>query len=358
MKIVNVASFGSAKCPGGIAEVINRLSYYIRYYEHTVITCVTDKCNQVDNTSICYYSSSYEFQNFVNSFKPDVVVFHSLYEWQQITYSKILRKLKIPYILVFHGGASRDNARKGWLKKKIANCIFFNTFIKYACRVVYLNENELNNSIFRKINDNYAIIPNGVDMPNRPLQPIISDKLVISFISRMDYYGKGLDVLFAAIEKLKEEGWANKVEFAFYGYPNKMISAMIDQLVPMASCRGYVSGPSKREAFEMSNINILPSRSEGMPMTILEAMSYGRPCIVTPMTNMAEIVNDNNCGWVIELNVNSIVSTIQQAYYEFKVDACGYYSRCRNLALKYSWNNVAKCSLELYKEVINEYKSA
>ena len=51
---------------------------------------------------------------------------------------------------------------------------------------------------------------------------------------------------------------------------------------------------------------ILPSRSEGMPNVVLEAMSIGIPCMVSPHTNMKEVILASNSGWVVESEKNEI----------------------------------------------------
>ena len=101
-------------------------------------------------------------------------------------------------------------------------------------------------------------------------------------------------------------------------------------------------------------MNILPSRSEGMPMTILEALSYGCPCMVTPMTNMAELIKVNHCGWVINLTAESIAQTIKNAYNELSVNPNKYVEECRKTAEKYSWDNVARDSIMFYQEIIKK----
>lgn len=354
MKILNVAFYGTDNKVGGICLVVESLSKEWRNNSNIVETVLTSNCNYVNGKTVHYYRNQAQFAEYVSRYIPDIVVFHSLYEWQQITYSSILRKFKIPYILVFHGGASCDNAKKGWLKKKIANLIFFNKFIRNASRVVYLNKNELSKSVFRSINDNYAIIPNGIDLPNNPKSIQLNGIMTITFISRMDYYGKGLDVLIPAMKKLKDEGWSDRIRFKLYGTAEPNVTKMLEELSLIADCGGFVTGKAKCDAFEISSINILPSRSEGMPMTILESLSYGRPCIVTRMTNMAELIEENNCGWVIDLTVESIVETIKNAYKDLRENGNAYQQRCRKVASEYSWDIIAKRSINLYLQVIRE----
>ena len=58
-----------------------------------------------------------------------------------------------------------------------------------------------------------------------------------------------------------------------------------------------------------SKIDLLiqPSRTEGMPNSVLEAMSIAIPSYVTEFTNMGEIIRNANNGWVVELSSDSIL---------------------------------------------------
>ena len=354
MKILHISFIGRGNAPTGLQEAVVALSNYQRKLGNEVMVVSLSQCSKVDNVNIIYHKTNNEFRDFVLKYNPDIAVFHSLYEWEQVTYSRILRNHDIPYIIVFHGGDSRDNAKKGWLKKKIANILFFNNFIKHANRVVYLNQNEFVKSVFNKINNRYAIIPNGVNLPIAPKPLLVNVPMKIAFVSRMDYYGKGLDVLLTAIKKMKDEGWAEKICFMFYGNAEQNVIDMITELISIAEYRGFVTGQSKREAFETASISILPSRSEGMPMTVLESLSYGRPCIVTRMTNMADLIEENGCGWVIDLTVESIVTTVKHAYNELIQPNNTYQDKCKNVVLGFSWKTIAKMSIDLYDIILQE----
>lgn len=354
MKILHIAYFGKTGKLNGIYEAVTCLANAQIKLSNEVKIAITTKQSVVDEHFIYYTPSTKEFKELLDSYKPDIVVFNSLYEIQQITFSHLLRKRSIPYVLVFHGGASRDNAKKGWLKKKIANLLLFNWFIHQAKAVVYLSKNEYKKSVFKRINNNYTILPNGVNVPNNlPLSRIVSDKLNITFLSRIDYYGKGIDVLLEAVKILQDDGWDDKIEFNFYGNKYDESYKLLLEYGDFVKYHGFVAGNEKAEVLRKASVNILPSRSEGMPMTILEALSYGCPCIVTPMTNMAELIKDNHCGWVIDLTAASIVQTIKEAYEELSVNPNKYVDECRKTAEKFSWDNVANKSIQFYQKILS-----
>lgn len=56
---------------------------------------------------------------------------------------------------------------------------------------------------------------------------------------------------------------------------------------------GFVSGSKKEMLLNLCDAYILPSYTEGLPVSILEAMSYGKPILATPVGGIPEVVTDN-----------------------------------------------------------------
>ena len=77
----------------------------------------------------------------------------------------------------------------------------------------------------------------------------------------------------------------------------------IDKIV---SINGPVFDNEKKEVLLNASFFIHTSRFEGMPMSVLEALSYGIPCLVTQGSNMREDVCRFNAGWGADNNVESI----------------------------------------------------
>ena len=63
---------------------------------------------------------------------------------------------------------------------------------------------------------------------------------------------------------------------------------------------GWVSGDKKIELLNKSDVYILPSYKEGLPISILEAMSYEMPIISTPVGGIPEIVSNGENGYLVE----------------------------------------------------------
>jgi len=63
---------------------------------------------------------------------------------------------------------------------------------------------------------------------------------------------------------------------------------------------GWIDGEQKKEFLKNTCVNVLPSYNEGLPMTILETMSYGIPNISTNIASIPEVIKDGETGYLIE----------------------------------------------------------
>ena len=237
--------------------------------------------------------------------------------------------------------------------------LFFNQFIKRAKSIIYLNYNEYNNSIVKTINPNYTIIPNGCDRiqslnsingaPNDPIQ--------IIYVGRIKRDHKGLDILLDAIELIQNSDICGNVHFSFYGDGNDLelswFKERIQQVSSIAEFKGPIYGASKDNIMRKSDIFILTSRFEGMPMGVLEALSYGLPCILTPETNIGEEVKAAGAGWLTVAKSDEIAKVINKAVEELYLKRDLLKSNAIELSKKYDWTNIAIMSINEYQKIIN-----
>lgn len=78
-----------------------------------------------------------------------------------------------------------------------------------------------------------------------------------------------------------------------------------------AECLGWISGEAKDDILRKAGVNVLPSYNEGLPMSILEAMSFGVPTISTRIAAIPEVINSGNNGILIDPgDISSLTSAI------------------------------------------------
>ena len=305
-----------------------------------------------------YISSLKEFKEGIKSIYPDFVIFHSLYGLSAVRYSWYLKKIKIPYLVEPHGGTSIENAKKNWFKKKVANYLYANRFIRKAAGLIYLNKKEQEECVFNKIRRDSVIIPNGTHIHQHQKCVSTDGKVRFIFLARIDIIQKGLDLLFPAIEAFNCcSGMKDKVEFHFYGKArNPQYAHVFEQYISNASDNVFFHGPvvgeDKDKAFQDADIFILPSRYEGMPMAVLEALSFGLPCILSRQTNVANIIESENCGWITELSIDAICKTIMRAMRDIDNNRDSLSENSFRAARSFTWDSIASLSIREYCRIV------
>lgn len=138
--------------------------------------------------------------------------------------------------------------------------------------------------------------PYNVSYDVEPSWPASTEELKLAFVGRLDGC-KGVDILF---DVLGQQKWRDRpVRVSLYGEgPNarglrQLARAMDLGNVNFAGQTNDVCGVWKQH-----HALVLPSRLEAMPLVIVEAMLCARPCVVTDVGGVTEIVRDGETGYV------------------------------------------------------------
>ena len=316
---------------------------------------VINVCEKGVRNSDFEYSDNSRFEHFINEFHPDIVVFHGIFYKQVILFSYLLRKKHIPYLIELHGAQSKENNKKSHLKKKLINLVFLNHVIRKAKGLIYLNKQEQENSTVNHLAKKIFIIPNGCEPTSSVALHHPKEKKKFLYLSRINRVHKGLDYLIPAVKEAAKEGC--NLHLSIYGRESspedlEWLKNEIQGCEGVIDFYGTVYGKEKEDAFINSDFFILTSRYEGFPIAILEAWSYGLPCIITPGTNVADLIQENDCGFVSPLNVDSLKKSIMNACAMSSTDVKRISKNCIDLANNFSWEEIGKTSIAAYKEII------
>lgn len=71
-------------------------------------------------------------------------------------------------------------------------------------------------------------------------------------------------------------------------------------LMDRAECRGWVGADERASVLRSAMVNVLPSYNEGLPMSILEAMSFGVPTISTAIASIPEVITEGETGALVQ----------------------------------------------------------
>ena len=197
-------------------------------------------------------------------------------------------------------------------------------------------------------------IPNGVNRPVIRKPELIKEKFglekddYILFLGRL-VPEKGIAYLIETFKKVNTDkklviagGSSDTDEFASQ---LKEMAKDDDRII----FTGFVQGQLLDELYSNAYIYSLPSDLEGMPLSLLEAMSYGNCCLVSDIDECASVVEDKAIVFK-KSDVADLQSKLQKAcddvkqVQKYKDEAADY------ICEKYNWDDVVKRTLELYRD--------
>ncbi len=195
------------------------------------------------------------------------------------------------------------------------------------------------------------IIPNGVRWQDyatdeRPWSPprLLSVGRVV--------YQKGLDLALHALAGLKELEWEWYI--AGDGPYRATLEALVREqgLQERVHFLGWLERPALIEWYHRANLFLFPSRHEGMPNAVLEAMAAGLPVVATRIAGSEELVLDGLTGRLVP---PEDAEALREALRPLLVEA-GLRQRMGKASLErvqahYSWESAARQYLQLLQRV-------
>ena len=96
---------------------------------------------------------------------------------------------------------------------------------------------------------------------------------------------------------------------------------------------------------------IQTSRSEGMPLGIIEAISYGLPVLITEGTRLGNTVLETDCGWVAKTDTLSVANTLEQVINEQDTYRSKSKKGIVSAKERFDWSNIAKSTVDSYSKL-------
>lgn len=202
------------------------------------------------------------------------------------------RLFGIPVILHVHGGKFITNGTRNLLFKKLAQSLFFNS--KYVI-VLSQSEKEVLNEKFGFSNS--IVLCNSVDTSAFCSQnKIISNSdPILLYLGRIEK-NKGIIELVEALKLLKSDFNFKFVLCGTGPLVGYCIKECNENLGNNFEYKGVIFGEDKIKTIKNSDVFILPSYFEGLPMSLLETMAAGVVPIVTDVGSMKYIIKHNYNG--------------------------------------------------------------
>lgn len=223
---------------------------------------------------------------------------------------------------------------------------------RYADEVIVLNR-----YVQQYLRENYGresiLIPNGIERPEiRPVMEIrqkfaLEPNSYILYLGRI-VPGKGLEYLIGAFKECKTE---KKLVIAGGSSDTKAYMEEI-QCLAKADTRifftDFVEGRVLEELYSNAYLFVLPSDSEGMPMSLLEAMSYGNCCLTSDIAGCTDVAGEYGVTFS-QGNTVDLSDKLQhlcdnpELVKKYKEQSAQY------ICGKFNWDDVVLRTLDIYK---------
>jgi glycosyltransferase involved in cell wall biosynthesis len=225
--------------------------------------------------------------------------------------------------------------------------------VKYADEIIVLSKN-----VQEYFVDTYGrktkFIPNGVNKPKIREADIITKKWGLKKDEYILFLGrivpeKGLHYLLDAykdIDTSKKLIIAGGSSDSNSYMSNIKQKAKDDQRIIFTD---FVQGRELEEFYSNAYLYILPSNLEGMPISLLEAMSYGNCCLVSDIPECTEVIEDKAVAFK-KSNVTDLRDKLEELC-ENPVIVNRYKNEASDfICSKYNWDIVVDSTIELYRK--------
>lgn len=263
------------------------------------------------------FSSNGSRKSWLETEKPDAVLVTLGYHPDQILIADECMKLGIPYginiqcasnFFFIHG--DRLDEYRQWYKN--AERVFFVS-----------EENQLkveNNIAFKLENAEIIANPFNVDFDASPGYPATDDGFRVALVGRVHFQSKGQDII---VDVMKQPKWRKRnIKIRFYGHDQGNKKQLLD-LIRMHDLEDqleFVGFSEKVEDIWADNhALLLPSRYEGAPLVVIEAMLCNRVSITTDIGRNRELIDDNDSGFVaLGATVDLLDEALERAWQKRK----------------------------------------
>lgn len=237
------------------------------------------------------------FRQAISKAKPDVVHINTSFEPRAIVRDLVLAKAagKRPVVLHVHGGRFVMQDFESSFIASLAEKL-----LRSASRVIVLSETEAESILKRTPGIDISILPNAVATADFPEYERPWGAKSIIYLGRVAQ-AKGLSDMIESCRMLSEQGF--KFSFAcFGGGPDTdvFVNSMNKVLGDGFRFGGIVGGNEKVEALKAADIFLMPSKFEGLPLSLLEAMAAGCVPIVSDRGSIPTVVEDGRNGFLVE----------------------------------------------------------
>lgn len=283
----------------------------------------------------------------------------------------ILRKRKIPYVVTIHSTPLGEIssfldlpfsqirpfvARQAMITQPTYAVLNYIEY-KRADKLIAVSKSVALETVrlFRIDDDKIVVIHNGVNPPNLQIVKEGQDQIIL-FVGRL-VWRKGVQHLLHAMPLVLKEKPDVKLFVVGEGWYKKSLEKEAIRLKLQRSVRffGHVSPDVLFSLYSKARVFVLPSIYEGLSITVLEAMSMGKPVVVTSVGGSPEFIKNGENGFLVGPgNYLQLAKAILEILNDSRMaKRMGRMARSTILR-KFTWKEVCRRTIKLYEEVLTQ----
>jgi glycosyltransferase involved in cell wall biosynthesis len=227
--------------------------------------------------------------------------------------------------------------------------------VKFANEVIAITST-IGGEIKKKYKREVTVIPNGVEIPDIAKSDgairrfNLQNKKYILSVGRL-VHGKGFDTLIDAFIEAKLDDFSLVIvgqadHEDTYSLRLKQTAGKNKNVV----LTGFLTGEALRELYSHADLFVLPSHYEGLPMSLLEAISYGLPCMASDIPGNRSVGLSED-RYFEAGNTAELAAKINQ-YSSRQLTKREKENQMNMIKEKYNWENIAHRTLELYRRLV------
>lgn len=259
----------------------------------------------------------------------DLVHGHGLYVGTNLLLGREARRQRRALVYHVHGMFEPYILRRSRWKKRLVHWLFEDRNIRYVRFWRALTDKEADQIRATGARQPIAVVPNGLDIaqfarptgPDRPIDTPLIPGLARRTARRMLFLGrihpkKGLALLLPAWAALaaRHPDWELVIAGPDEGGHLARVRALADSLGLGDRVRftGLVGGESKVRLLYSADLFVLPSFSEGLPMSVLEALACELPVVATRESNVSTLLACG-AGWECDAELAALTAALEEA---------------------------------------------
>ena len=300
----------------------------------------------------------------------DILSTHGLWKYSSVASRRWHRRTGRPYIVHPEGMLESWALRNAKWKKRIAALLYENRHLHDASCLRALCEAEAQSIRAYGMRNPICVIPNGIDLPelvesstaeteSTVFQTFAQGRKILLYLGRLDPKKNLANLLRAWKQTLDShpstgQNWLVVIAgWGQAGYERELKELTSDcRLTASVRFLGPLFGSEKDATYRGCHAFILPSLSEGLPMTVLEAWAHAKPVLMTPECNLPEGFTAE-AALRIGTSPQEIAAGLRQLIETSDDDRRAMGTRGRTLvSRKFSWPQIGEQMRSVYEWVL------